>query len=240
MKWPTLSTNILSEVYYSIIGRRCYLCDGYATSQLCQDCQPYITLNLTHCRICARPTDQHLSLCQDCQYLGPQHPTCIAPLLYQSSVAFMIRAVKFQHKTFYLRVLTPFMVQALEKHYQTHPWPTEIIAVPCHRSRLFQRGFSQTQLLANLIQQQLSTRIPLNRTSFIKVNATSAQHTLKKAQRLSEQSKAFNVVGPIATHIALVDDVITTGSTLKACVECLTKHGVTTIDLWILARAIND
>ena len=236
MNWLRLSTIKTSKVYYFLFNKHCYLCDALSTQYLCDYCHPYIALNHHSCRLCARPSGRSQILCGECQKTQPQQHVCIAPMLYQTLTAHLIKAIKFQQQSYYGHILTDILSQSLKQHYQADDWPDEIIPVPSHARRVRERGFCQTTLLAKMLAASLSPTIKVNSRSFIKHRYTAAQHQLNKHARHSAQKHAFKVIGPIARHVALFDDVITTGSTTQACINTLIKHGVERVDIWALAR----
>lgn len=238
MKWNPLSTYIATQVYYLAINKHCLLCEAPSKNAICEFCQPYISFNKSHCKNCARPTRTHLILCGYCQKSPKKNKVqkIIAPFQYKDLTSNIIKAIKFQQHTHFLRTLIPYLAKSLEEYYQTTPWPSEIIPVPSHAKRIRQRGFSHTQLIAKFIQQNLPNKLKINSTSLVKIIDTPAQHTLNKKDRLKTQKNTYKVIKKVAKHVAIIDDVITTGSTIDACATALFQHGVERIDVWALAR----
>ncbi len=151
-------------------------------------------------------------------------------------VAHLIKSIKFQQQTHFLHILTSYLCHAIEEHYQNTPWPDEIIPLPSHPKRIKQRGFCQTRLIAKFVQRNLTEDIKINTFAVKKIRNTPAQHTLNKTMRLKSQKNAYQVTKKLGKHIALIDDVITTGSTIEECALELFKNGVERIDVWTLAR----
>ena len=102
--------------------------------------------------------------------------------------------------------------------------------------RLRQRGFNQSLELAKFWGKQAG--IPVLSHALIRHRATQVQSELKAAERLSNVSGAFIANGNLPAHIALVDDVYTTGATCMAAAEALLAHGVQRVDVWCLARVL--
>jgi len=113
--------------------------------------------------------------------------------------------------------------------------PEIIIPVPLHRTRLRERGFNQALEIARPIARSLS--IPVDYKSCERVRKTSAQSLLPAAERRKNIKGAFRVTRPIAArHVAILDDVMTTGHTVQELAATLRKAGVERIDVWVVAR----
>lgn len=116
------------------------------------------------------------------------------------------------------------------------PTPELLIPVPLHRSRLRERGFNQALELARPIARRL--RIPIDFTSCRRIRATPAQALVAAKARRRNVKGAFEVAGKIqARHVALVDDVMTTGHTAGELAVTLRRAGIETVTVWPCARA---
>ncbi|MGH8182728.1 MAG: ComF family protein [Rhodanobacteraceae bacterium] len=115
--------------------------------------------------------------------------------------------------------------------------PQAIIPVPLHCSRLRRRGYNQALELARPLARHF--RIPLLRDALRRTRATGAQTELTAIQRRRNVRGAFAATfdGAIPEHVALLDDVFTTGATLAECVRVLKRAGAARVDVWALARA---
>jgi competence protein ComFC len=113
-----------------------------------------------------------------------------------------------------------------------------LIPVPLHAARLRQRGFNQSLLLAQHAGELLGIEV---KEALIRTRRTDAQVNLGSAQRTINVAGAFALKPgfPMAgLSIVLIDDVITTGSTLSACAEALLSAGATSVKAATLAREI--
>jgi ComF family protein len=112
-----------------------------------------------------------------------------------------------------------------------------IVPVPLHASRLRERGYNQSTLLA----QQLShtSGLPLVESALKRIRATSPQVTLNAAERKINVSNAFEASGDIVQgrQVLLVDDVCTTGATLGSSSVALRQAGAASVWAITLARA---
>jgi len=112
-----------------------------------------------------------------------------------------------------------------------------IIPVPLHASRRRERGYNQAELIAMEISRR--TGKPLEKKVLQRIRSTSTQTKLNEMDRVRNLSGAFRCVpGPSLSgkRILLVDDVFTTGSTLKLCREELMKSGAVQVEGFVLAR----
>jgi len=100
-----------------------------------------------------------------------------------------------------------------------------LIPVPLHRKRIRTRGFNQSEALCKGLSETLG--IPVKSDILLRIRNTKTQTKLNKSQRQSNLKDAFSVTDAITMknkHILLVDDVLTTGSTIEECMRELRKH----------------
>ncbi|MDR2825618.1 MAG: ComF family protein, partial [Deltaproteobacteria bacterium] len=109
-----------------------------------------------------------------------------------------------------------------------------IIPVPLHKDSLRERGFNQSALLAGPVSRQLN--IPLRQKLLIKNRATPTQHGLSRKLRLKNMQGVFSAGKVNNLRILLLDDVLTTGATLRCASLCLLQAGAERVDTAVLAR----
>lgn len=144
----------------------------------------------------------------------------------------MIHQLKFDHKLHYARLFGLLFQQHLQA--LAPELPDMIIPVPLHKQRLRERGFNQA--LEIIKGPAKALQIPLDRTHCQRIRATTAQMSLDARTRRQNLKGAFRYTQPLdGAHIALFDDVVTTGSTLQAAAQALRQAGAAKIDLWALA-----
>ena len=112
--------------------------------------------------------------------------------------------------------------------------PDLLIPVPLHFLRRCKRGFNQAEFIAKELQRHCS--IPLQRDLLRRTNHTSAQSGLDRKTRQKNLRDAFRCEPLNGLHVALVDDVLTTGATLQECSRTLKKAGARQISVWVAAR----
>lgn len=214
----------------------CVLCGkpGEGERDLCADCLADLPYNTHACRRCARPlqaiTD---TICGQCLRAPPAYDRSFSLFHYTPPVDRLILRLKFNANLHLARLLGELMAGHLAEHSQTVP--ELIIPVPLHHSRLRERGYNQALEIARPIAKKLA--IPIDYRSCARLRPTSAQSLLPAKERHGNVKGAFGVIKSIgAHHIAIIDDVMTTGHTLQEVATELRKSGVETIDVWVLAR----
>jgi ComF family protein len=189
------------------------------------------------CVLCQNEGMPELDLCAPCFALfsgAPKpmpcsHGTVYAGFAYQAYLDELIQGFKFHQQLGYGRLLATLAIPAFNNEQ-----PLALIPVPLHQNRLRQRGFNQSLELAKYWGKQMGIPVLLN--ALIRHRATSVQSELKAAERLPNVSGAFMAKGALPAHVALVDDVYTTGATCTAAAEALLLQGVKRVDVWCLAR----
>jgi len=116
--------------------------------------------------------------------------------------------------------------------------PDMLIPVPLHWLRMITRGFNQAFELGAYAGKVLD--VPLLTTALRRHRNTQAQSGLSRKQRHKNVRGAFYWHGPLqpGRHVALIDDVMTTGTTVTECARVLKKAGAKRVDVWVAARAI--
>ncbi len=158
---------------------------------------------------------------------------CLSAFEYQ----FPINELIFQYKSQTRLTLCDSFAQALiaQVKKQQLPLPQVLMPVPLHHHKLKQRGFNQSLEVAKIIGKSLN--IPIDYQSLQSTQQSLQQKTLNKQQRMSNINEQFSLTKSLTmTHIALIDDVITTGATTKALAYLLRQQGATQIQAWSIAR----
>lgn len=121
------------------------------------------------------------------------------------------------------------------------PWPQAVIPLPLHRRRLRQRGYDQALELARPLARALA--LPLRTDLLQRVRETAPQSRLDAPARRKNLRGAFMATSASAkpapeplSHVALIDDVMTTGATLHAAAAALRRAGIERVDAWVCAR----
>lgn len=238
-----MNINILLKQINKVIVRcflpyDCILCGDKANRELdlCIECEKYLPWLKNVCIYCGAPLAlPALSPCGDCLKKPlPYHKLCVF-FSYTEIIKKLVTGLKFQERLVYAHVLGTLLADHISSHYQAEKLPDIIIPVPLHKKRLHERGFNQAIELARPISKKLNIPIEYKRCKRI-VN-TAAQSTLPANQRPNNVKNAFVAHKSLANqHIALLDDVMTTGHTLIEMSRALYYVGVKRIDVWCCAR----
>ncbi len=116
--------------------------------------------------------------------------------------------------------------------------PQALVPVPLHGSRLRVRGYDQALELARPLA--LALRLPLRDDLLLRRRATAAQSTLDVESRRRNMRNAFaaHADAVLPAHVAVIDDVMTTGATARAAASALRRAGVARVDVWVCARVV--
>ena len=115
--------------------------------------------------------------------------------------------------------------------------PDCLVAMPLHPARLKERGFNQSQQLARHIGKRL--KLPVLISACQRVRDTPSQSNLPWKERRKNMRKAFACSSAVAgKHVAIVDDVMTTGATLNELSLALLETGATEVSAWVVARTL--
>jgi len=169
--------------------------------------------------------------CGQCLKQPPEFDAVWAPFAYEFPLDQLIQQFKFSDQLVFGRLLARLMLQTGSPQL-----PEVLIPVPLHPARLRQRGFNQATELALHLGRQLA--VPVAASVLARSRDTPSQSGLDASQRRANLKQAFAMAGELAWgHVALVDDVMTTGSTARCCARVLKAAGVRRVDVWVCARA---
>ena len=218
------------------LPRICLYCQmsfsGHAP--ICDACEKKLKPLDGLCFFCSEPTlEADAEICLACQYLGSHIRRIFVFDEYSEPLKTLITDFKFKHGFDLLSYLGERLIHHLPKEaLQTQC----LIPVPLHRKKHRMRGYHQTQLLARYLHQRL--QIPMSTTYCKKIKNTPAQSQLHLLERQTNLENAFYFQKPPYQKITLIDDIITTGATLKTIAQGFQAQGVEQIDCWCLAKAL--
>ncbi|WP_077649616.1 ComF family protein [Salinivibrio kushneri] len=181
------------------------------------------------CQCCGLPVPTPQARCGVCLSHPPAWDRLVAISAYEDPLPQLIHAFKYQQA---FELAMPFARQLSERIH--HPAPV-LLPVPLHWRRRWQRGFNQSVHLAWALADHLDTQVADN--VLVRHRHTAPQQGLSRQARLSNLKHAFAISGELpGSHVAIIDDVVTTGQTVSQLCRLLRRAGAETIDIYCLAR----
>lgn len=173
--------------------------------------------------------------CGECLKNSPPYDRVISAFHYEPPVSDFITQLKYSAQFPLLPILSEYLIQKIQSSYDTSTLPRLIVATPLHPKKLVSRGFNQSRLIANKVGKVLNIKVLDKGVERIK--QTEAQSGLDSVERKKNMQNAFLVQAGLPEHVAVIDDVVTTGMTATELSKQLLKHGAKRVDIWCLARA---
>lgn len=239
-KWRTVVDGWLHIVQATIWRPTCVLCkaEGTARRDLCAPCERDLTPNLYACSVCAQPLvdgSARPAVCGACLLARPKFDASFIPYRYAYPVDRLIQRLKYSGDLSVGRVLGELFSERLYSERRSR-LPEVIVPVPLATGRYRTRGFNQAIELAETIAK--SSGLEFQPDIVERTRETQEQAGLPRKQRRRNVRDAFKVIRrPQQSHIAILDDVVTTGSTVNELAKVLRRAGVETIEVWAIARA---
>ncbi len=230
---------LIKQIQALIYPPFCWLCDtpmaALSDILICEDCLQQLPFNQQSvCPSCALP--KTTAVCGYCLINPPVWQKARALFTYEMPINQRISQLKYRARLSQAEWMAFLFAQTYVEQIQSEP-PEIIIPVPLHPTKIRQRGFNQAYELAQYLQPLIE--IPINYQLVKKIKNTTAQAHLTSKQRLKNLRGAFSVVqNHQYRHVAIFDDVITTGTTMTELSQVLLKSGVEKIEVWTIARAI--
>lgn len=221
-------------------NQTCLLCDERTDTRfaLCTACELELPCLGDSCQRCALPLPMAGLTCGFCLKHPPAFESVHAPWVYGFPIDSLIIRFKHNSKWPYGRLLAELLGQSLRNHFDTGNDPPDVLLpVPLSVKRLRQRGYNQSSLLADWLSAHLN--IPCREHWLLRPQDTTAQQTLDAKTRKRNLLQAFNLAPGVVVrglHVALVDDVLTTGATAQSLARLLLKAGARRVDVYCLAR----
>jgi len=208
-------------------------CDPGDESSLCASCREQVLPVPNPCHQCGQPNLLTGLICPACRLNPPVWQKMMAPLQYRGITREYLLQLKSREATYLADCLCR---QSLQRLRQSWPRPQVLLPVPLHRKRLLERGYNQAREIARIWSAMLD--IPVDRRALTRVRSTLPQSGLSANQRVNNMRQAFDYSpGFDYRHVAVVDDIITTGSTASEITRLLHRAGVEYVEVWALARA---
>lgn len=214
----------------------CLLCGHYQRyqSSICKPCQALFNTIEFACIICAMPLpDDTFPYCGACCQKKPAIDKTTAPYYFEDPLRQVLHAFKYHQALFLSQKIAQLMLEKVPIDLNQTQC---LIPVPLHQKRFCTRGYNQAALLARILAKSL--RLPCELQLCQKITDTRPQASLNAVERQHNVKRAFVVKPTAYRHVTLVDDLITTGSTVNELATRLKQQGVEEVHVWCLARAV--
>ena len=211
---------------------RCLFCDSKAAAQaICDGCRDDLPwLQDSRCGVCADPLPVP-GTCGRCIADTPHFDHVATACSYAYPLHGLIQSCKYGGRLAAIRALACLLPVALPRK------PDLIVPMPLSPQRLRERGFNQALELARHAAKAIGA--PIAADVCVKIRDTPPQTGLPWKQRRKNVRGAFVVRKCLdGLHIAVVDDVLTTGATLNEVARNLKKSGALTVSGWVVARTV--
>lgn len=225
------------ENIFNHLPTQCLQCKCMQSSPLrniCAPCFAEIPRILSCCRLCGIPTSNPVPACGKCLNSRGFIIQSYIPCSYTPPVDLWLRALKDNRGFLALPVLSQLLFESLQNEKLGVDL---IVPIPIHRSRRLARGYNQAELLANMLSKLMHT--PVNRKILIRSRKVTSQRSLSRSGRIKNQRNSFRLINVEELrdkNILLIDDIVTTGSTVNQAAAELKGGGAESIVLSAVAR----
>jgi ComF family protein len=229
-----------------VIPPRCILCQAIIITPgyVCGECWGKLSLiSNPYCDQCGFPfefeVDAHMA-CGPCLKNPPAYGKARSTLVYDDASKSLILKFKHGDGTYLAPAFTDWMFQAGAELFTSADF---LIPVPLHWQRLIRRRYNQAALLTKGLAHK--TKKPALLNALKRIKNTPSQGHLTASEREQNVKNAFTL-NPRYTNrlkgkrVLLIDDVLTSGATIKACTKVLLKHEILSVDILTLARTVKS
>ncbi len=240
--------NLLQPFLQSVLPNYCAICKDQSDNLICHQCQHDFFPKLSQrCHSCALPlpaTSIRNPLCGACLKKRPHFDRTIVACNYLPPIDHLVLALKFAHHLGLARVFATELrnqISSLPQNTPQDTLPDLICPIPLGRQRLIARGFNQSLEIAKPLGADLG--VPVHYDLLLRTRDTLQQSSLHPDARHKNVRNAFTIPPAMShlihnKHIAIVDDVMTTGTTLNEAAKVLKRFGAKKVSNFVFARTI--
>ena len=231
----------MSNIFnFTLLNPVCVLCSVSVdrSISLCLRCQEDLPELELCCQQCGLPfvANHSQNVCGQCLKTPPVFDYTLSLFHYESPIDYMVSQLKFKHQLSYAAIFGHLLLDYTSEKLDKNQLPDALLPVPLHHKRLQKRGFNQSLEISKPISKAL--QIPILSDSVLRSKNTLMQTNLSAVERKKNVKGCFKIVKPpVFKHIAIIDDVVTTGSTCNELAVMLKSAGVEKVGVWSIARA---
>ncbi|ATM76438.1 DNA utilization protein GntX [Serratia fonticola] len=224
------------------IHSRCWLCRQtlrLMQQGICSYCLRTLPAKPCCCPVCGLPSGDPHQPCGRCLQKAPPWQALVFVSDYRPPISTLVKNFKFQQTPALAPTLARLiLLHWLQAHREQHlNRPEVILAVPLQDKRCWRRGYNQSELLALPLARWLGCEYRPG--ALRRIRATAPQQQLIARLRRRNLRGAFRCDESLAgKHVALLDDVVTTGSTMAEIATLLQKQGVASLQIWCVCRTL--
>jgi ComF family protein len=216
---------------------QCAVCRAWGRARICADCAARFAAPLSRCTACALRVPTGVARCADCVRAAPPFDAAVAAVDYAYPWDALVTAFKFHGALDVGPGLAGLLAQALRR--TRAPRPDLLLPVPLGPARLAERGYNQAWELAKGLRRTLA--VPADARVLQRLFDGPHQAGRPRGERAAQVRDSFGIAPRAAARlrgagIALVDDVMTTGSTLAEAARVLKAAGAASVQVWVVAR----
>jgi ComF family protein len=232
--WPRLA--------HAVLPNLCALCGNLSQNTLCRGCdEAYANETRLRCTVCAVPLPSSRrdrsagSRCADCVATPPPFAATLALADYRAPLDTLAVGLKFRARLMLADEFAQRLARLADDMLDASDWPDVIAPVPLAARRLVERGYNQAWQIAKPLGRAL--RVRSDATLVARVIETAPQSRLDLDARRQNVGRAFQVNARVhGLHVAVVDDVMTTGATLEALAHTLKAAGARRVTNFVALR----
>jgi Predicted amidophosphoribosyltransferases len=180
---------------------------------------------------------QAASCCGRCLKQAPPWQRLRVAAHYEQPFVSLIHRLKYRHQPEIASLLGKQLAREIRKP-PPQQLPEAILPVPLHWWRQWRRGYNQSSLIGQTLAAELG--IALDESILKRTRATRSQSRLDRKERRQNLRHAFSVAPHTYQHVALLDDVVTTGTTAETLTRALLASGVKQVEVWAICRTITS
>jgi ComF family protein len=230
------ATQLLRSVSGWLFAGSCFLCRGAthaADAALCDACEADLPqLRRPRCRRCALPAATDATSCGRCLANTPRYDATVAAFAYAFPADVLVHALKFQGQLALASLFGRRLLAELPRDERI-----DVLApVPLSGARLRERGYNQALEIARCLS---GAALRLDARLLERERDTPPQTELPWSERSRNVRGAFRCTRPLdGARVAIVDDVMTTGSTLDEIATTLKRAGAAHVANWVAVRTL--